>query len=72
MEKAWAIIDKMKHGEVIHLFRIPEARRELFIKCIKERIDCFNDCEFNSDYTKVKKYDRFRKIIKSTSKEEGD
>jgi hypothetical protein len=55
LAKAWQIIDKLQPSEIMELSRIPEARRDLFIRCIKQRIDTLNDCEFNSDYTKIRK-----------------
>jgi hypothetical protein len=55
LAKAWQIIDKLQPSEIMELLRIPEARRELFIRCIKQRIDTLNDCEFNLDYTKIRK-----------------
>jgi len=53
--KSWSFIDKLQPSEIIELSRIPESRRDLFIRCIKQRIDTLNDCEFNPDYTKIRK-----------------
>jgi len=53
--KSWSIIDKLQPCEIMELSRIPEARRDLFISCIKQRIDTLNDCYFNEDYTKIRK-----------------
>jgi hypothetical protein len=53
--KSWSFIDKLQPSEIMELSRIPEARRDLFILCIKQRIDTLNDCYFNSTYTKIKK-----------------
>ena len=55
LAKAWQIIDKLQPSEIMELSIIQEARRALFIRCIKQRIDTLNDCEFNSDYTKLRK-----------------
>jgi hypothetical protein len=55
LAKAWQIIDKLQPSEIMELSRIPEARRDLFISCIRQRIDTLNDCEFNNDYTKIRK-----------------
>jgi hypothetical protein len=55
LAKAFLIVDNMKEGEVISLNRIQIARLALFILCIKQRIDTLNDCEFNEDYTRLKK-----------------
>jgi hypothetical protein len=55
LAKAWQIIDRMQPSEIMELSRIQEARRDLFIRCIKQRIDTLNDCEFNLDYTKIRK-----------------
>lgn len=53
--KAWQIIDKKQSGEIYNLDKIPDNRRGLFILCIKQRIEVLNDCEFNNDYTKIRK-----------------
>jgi hypothetical protein len=55
LAKAWQIIDRLKPSEIYELSKIPDNRRALFIRCIKQRIDTLNDCEFNSDYTKIRK-----------------
>jgi hypothetical protein len=55
LAKSWSIIDNLQPSEIMELSRISEARRDLFIRCIKQRIDTLNDCEFNSDYTKIRK-----------------
>ena len=52
---AFLIVDNMKQGEIISINNISEERRDLFIRCIKQRIDNLNDCEFNNDYTKIRK-----------------
>jgi hypothetical protein len=57
--KSWSIIDNLKPSEIMELSRIPEARRAIFISCIKQRIDTLNDCEFNPDYTKIRKLSDF-------------
>jgi hypothetical protein len=53
--KSWSFIDNLQPSEIMGLSRIPEARRDLFIRCIRQRIDTLNDCEFNEDYTRLKK-----------------
>jgi hypothetical protein len=55
LAKAFLIVDNMKQGEVININKVSEERRDLFIRCIKQRIDTLNDCEFNPDYTKIRK-----------------
>jgi hypothetical protein len=55
LAKAFLIVDNINSGEVISINRIAEEKRTLFIRCIKQRIDTLNDCEFNSDYTKIRK-----------------
>jgi hypothetical protein len=55
LAKAFLIADNMKQGEIISINKISEERRDLFIRCIKQRIDTLNDCEFNPDYTKIRK-----------------
>ena len=57
--KSWNLIEKLESGEIFNLSNIPNNRRALFIKCIKQRIDTFNDCEFNPDYTKIRKLSDF-------------
>jgi len=55
LAKAWQIIDGLNPSEIYELSKIPDNRRALFIRCIKQRIDTLNDCEFNNDYTKIRK-----------------
>jgi hypothetical protein len=55
LAKAFLIVDNINSGEVISINRIAEEKRALFIRCIKQRIDTLNDCEFNSDYTRLRK-----------------
>jgi hypothetical protein len=55
LAKAWGLVEKLLPGEIFEVKNIPENRRDLFIRCIKQRIDTFNDCYFNSTYTKIKK-----------------
>jgi hypothetical protein len=52
---SWAIIDKMQPGEIIIVKDYAPKNPALFISCIKQRIDTLNDCEFNEDYTKIRK-----------------
>jgi hypothetical protein len=59
LAKAFLIVDNMKQGEIISINNILEERRDLFIRCIKQRIDTLNDCEFNPDYTKIRKLSDF-------------
>jgi hypothetical protein len=55
LAKAWQIIDRLQPGEIYELGKISEERKEIFISCIRQRIDTLNDCEFNEDYTKIRK-----------------
>ncbi len=55
LKKAWQIIDHLQPSEIYELSKIPDNRQALFILCIKQRIDTLNDCEFNPDYTKIRK-----------------
>ena len=55
LAKAWQIIDRLQPSEIYELSKIPDNRRALFIRCIKQRIDALNDCEFNGNYTKIRK-----------------
>jgi hypothetical protein len=55
LAKSWQIIDRLQPSEIYELSKIPNNRRALFIRCIKQRIDTLNDCEFNGDYTKIRK-----------------
>ena len=55
LKKAWQIIDRLQPSQIYELAKISEERRDLFIRCIKQRIDTLNDCEFNPDYTKIRK-----------------
>jgi hypothetical protein len=53
--KAWQIIDRLKVNEIYDVDKIHIDRRDLFIKCIKQRIDTFDDCIFSNNYKKIKK-----------------
>jgi hypothetical protein len=55
LKKAWQIIDRLQPSQIYELAKISEERRDLFIRCIKQRIDTLNDCEFNNDFTKIRK-----------------
>ena len=55
LQKAWQIIDRLQPGEIYDFAKITKERKDLFISCIKQRIDTLNDCEFNSDYTRLRK-----------------
>jgi hypothetical protein len=55
LKKSWQIIDRLRPGDIYELSKISDERRALFIQCIKQRIDTLNDCEFNPDYTKIRK-----------------
>jgi hypothetical protein len=55
LAKAWGFVEKLLPGEIFEVKNIAQDRRALFIRCIKQRIDTLNDCEFNSDYTKIRK-----------------
>ena len=59
LQKAWSILDNLKPAEIMELKRIPEDRREVFISCAKQYIDCFKTIEFNADYTKIRKLSDF-------------
>ena len=59
LQKSWAIIDRLQPGEIYDLDKIAEDRRDLFIRCIKQRIDTLKDCEFSNNYKKVKKLNLF-------------
>ena len=63
LAKAWQIIDRLKPLEFYELSKIPDNRRALFIRCIKQRIDTLNDCEFNGDYTKIRKLSDFCNFV---------
>jgi hypothetical protein len=65
--KACQIIDKLQPSEIMELSRIPESRRDIFISCIKQRIDTLNDCEFNSDYTRLRKIQTIADLQKSAN-----
>ena len=52
---SWSIIDKMQPGEIIIVKDYAPKNPALFISCIRQRIDTLNDCEFNNDYTKIRK-----------------
>jgi hypothetical protein len=53
------MLDGLQPGEILDINRLAESRRITFISCIKQRIDTLNDCEFNNDYTKIRKLSDF-------------
>lgn len=55
LQKAFNILDKLKPGEIMELNKIDDKRRDDFILCAKQYIDCFKTVEFNTDYSKLKK-----------------
>ena len=55
LAKSWNLVEKLESGQIFNLQNIAHNRQGLFIKCIKQRIDTLNDCEFNNDYTKLRK-----------------
>ena len=55
LQKAFNILDKLKPGEIMELNKIDDKRRDDFILCTKQYIDCFKTVEFNTDYSKLKK-----------------
>jgi hypothetical protein len=59
LQKSWAIIDRLQPCEIYDLDKIDEDRMDLFIRCIKQRIDTLKDCEFSNNYKKVKKLNLF-------------
>ena len=59
LAKAWDLVEKLEIGQIFMLSNIHDNRRALFIRCIKQRIDTLNDCEFNGDYTKIRKLSDF-------------
>jgi len=65
LAKAWQMIDNLQPSEIMELSKIPKARRDIFISCIKQRIDTLNDCEFNSDYTRLRKISTIADLQKS-------
>ncbi len=62
LSKAFKILDALQVGGVMDLNRIPEERRELFVACAKKYIDSVKAGEFNNDYTKFKKIEKWNKI----------
>jgi hypothetical protein len=63
--KAWQIIDRLEPAEIYDLAKISENRKHIFISCIRQRIDTLNDCEFNSDYTRLRKMSTIADLQKS-------
>jgi len=56
---SWSVIDKLKPGEIIIVSDYAPNKPDLFIRCIKQRIDTLKDCEFSNNYKKVKKLNLF-------------
>lgn len=56
---SWSVIDNLKPGEIIIVSDYAPNKPDLFISCIKQRIDTLKDCEFSNNYKKVKKLNLF-------------
>jgi hypothetical protein len=67
LSASWAIIDKMQPGEIIIVKDYARKNPALFISCIKQRIDTLNDCEFNLDYTRLRKIQTIADLQKSAN-----
>jgi hypothetical protein len=65
LAKAWSFVENLLPGEIFELKNIAQDRRTLFISCIKQRIDTLNDCEFNFDYTMLRKIQTIADLQKS-------
>jgi hypothetical protein len=59
LQKAYYILDKMKPGEIMELNKIDKIRRDIFILCVKQYIDSLKTVEFNTDYSKLKKINKW-------------
>ena len=63
LSASWSVIDNLKPGEIIIVSDYAPNKPDLFIRCIKQRIDTLNDCEFNGDYTKIRKLSDFHTFV---------
>lgn len=61
LQKCFTMLDNLKPGEILELSKIPDDRRSIFISCCKQYIDCYNTGEFNENYTKFKKIEKWNK-----------
>ena len=59
LSKAFKILDNIDTGDILDLERIPGDRRNLFIQCAKQYIDSRCGGEFNKDFTKFKKLQKW-------------
>ena len=59
LQKAYHILDKMEPGQIMELNKIDKIRRDIFILCVKQYIDSFKTVEFNTDYSKLKKINKW-------------
>jgi len=65
LSKAWSLVENLLPGEIFEVENIAQDRRALFIFCIRQRIDTLNDCEFNLDYTRLRKISTIADLQKS-------
>jgi len=65
LAKAWSLVENLLPGEIFEVKNIAQDRRALFISCIRQRIDTLNDCEFNEDYTRLRKISTIADLQKS-------
>jgi hypothetical protein len=67
LSASWGIIDKMQPSEIIIVKDYAPKNPALFIRCIRQRIDTLNDCEFNQDYTRLRKISTIADLQKSAN-----
>lgn len=59
---AFRILDKLKPGEIITIADYANGKDALFIQCAKKYIDSRCGGEFNKDFTKFKKLEKWNKV----------
>lgn len=62
LQVSFKILDRLKPGEIITIADYANGKDELFIECAKKYIDCRCGGEFNNDYTKFKKLEKWNTI----------
>jgi hypothetical protein len=59
LAKVFNFLDNLTIGKIFDINKIPEHKRDVFVECVKQYINCFNNIEFNNEYNKIKKINTF-------------
>ena len=55
LQAAWRKLDSLKIDQRLVVKEHAKKHPDLFVKCVKHYIDCFQSLEFNTDYTIIKR-----------------